>query len=62
VPYETALPANLPVMPKPEDLCEGGYGLALIASAVDRLEYERMGPGTNHWRLVKFLSDPAHTG
>jgi serine/threonine-protein kinase RsbW len=43
-------------MPNPEDLAEGGYGLALIAEAVDDVSYDRTPAGENSWRLVKFLA------
>jgi serine/threonine-protein kinase RsbW len=37
------------------DLPEGGYGLALVLQAVDRLDYARLAGGENRWRLVKRL-------
>ncbi len=43
-------------MPHPEDLMEGGYGLALVTQAVDDVSYGRTAAGENSWRLVKFLS------
>jgi serine/threonine-protein kinase RsbW len=44
------------VAPGPPDLAdvpEGGYGLALVLQAVDRLDYARLAGGENRWRLVK---------
>lgn len=36
-------------------LPEGGYGLAIARSALDRITYRRSNGGTNSWRLVKRL-------
>jgi serine/threonine-protein kinase RsbW len=41
--------------PDPADVPEGGYGLALVLQAVDRLDYARLAGGENRWRLVKRL-------
>ena len=42
----------------PDDLAEGGRGLALAWMAVDEVAYERLGE-RNHWRLVKRRSPRA---
>ena len=39
-------------MPDPEDLFEGGYGLAIILSQMDQVSYQTEN-NKNVWRLVK---------
>ncbi len=54
-------PAAAPLAPLGDDLDvldipEGGYGLALVRAAVDRLDHRRTPGGLNRWRLVKRLA------
>lgn len=46
---------NVVAMPEPGELAEGGYGLAIIQSVMDKVEhtYEN---GQNHWQLIKKLN------
>ncbi|HEY8598304.1 MAG TPA: ATP-binding protein [Thermomicrobiales bacterium] len=37
------------------ELPEGGFGLALVRRAVDRLEYERTPDGRNRWILISTI-------
>lgn len=37
------------------DVPEGGFGLALVRSSVDSVDYERTAEGANRWSLVKLL-------
>ncbi len=57
---DLSTPPALPVAPgaAPDVLAvpEGGYGLALVLAAVDRMQYERTPTGENQWRLVKRFS------
>ncbi|MEP7284866.1 MAG: ATP-binding protein [Chloroflexota bacterium] len=39
-------------LPKPLDLPEGGWGLAILYAVFERVEYERLDSG-NHWLLFK---------
>ena len=39
-------------LPEPLDLPEGGWGLAILYSVFERIEYERLDSG-NHWMLFK---------
>lgn len=41
-------------MPDPAELAEGGYGMAIIQSLMDKVEYSST-QGTNIWKLVKRL-------
>lgn len=54
--FDTGKSANLDLdaisMPDPDGLAEGGYGLAIIQSLVDTLEYQRTGD-RNIWTLRK---------
>lgn len=43
--------------PNPFDLPEGGWGLHIVFSIMDRVEHRRMDDG-NEWLLVKQLSQP----
>ncbi|HMV28758.1 MAG TPA: SpoIIE family protein phosphatase, partial [Anaerolineales bacterium] len=55
---DTGLPARIKMedvhMPNPEDLAEGGYGMAIIRSLMDDIRYESM-QGKNIWTLIKNL-------
>lgn len=55
---DTGVPANLKMdevhMPEPEDLAEGGYGMAIIRSLMDEVRYDST-QGKNIWTLVKNL-------
>ena len=42
-------------MPDPFELAEGGYGLAIIKSQVDDLQY-RTENGQNIWQLTKYIN------
>ncbi|MFQ3567325.1 MAG: ATP-binding protein [Aggregatilineales bacterium] len=44
-----------PLPPNPFDLPEGGWGLHIVFSVMDRVEHRRMADG-NEWLLVKQLS------
>jgi anti-sigma regulatory factor (Ser/Thr protein kinase) len=54
---EPYVPKQLPpqAAEDPLGLTEGGYGIALVRAAVDKLEYARTPDAINHWRLVKRL-------
>lgn len=53
---DTGIPARIDLkktsMPKPEDLAEGGYGMAIIQSLMDEVSYWT-DEGRNTWRLVR---------
>ncbi len=53
---DTGIPPNLDLynisMPNPEDLAEGGYGLAIILTLMDEVSYQTQN-GQNLWHLVK---------
>ena len=55
---DTGAPANIKLedvhMPAPEDLAEGGYGMAIIRSLMDDIRYETA-QEKNVWTLVKNL-------
>lgn len=55
---DTGLPAKIKMedvhMPDPEDLAEGGYGMAIIRSLMDDVRYETA-QGKNVWIMVKNL-------
>ena len=55
---DTGLPANLRLedihMPDPEDLAEGGYGMAIIRSLMDEIRCDSA-QGKNVWTLIKNL-------
>lgn len=55
---DAGTPANIKMedvhMPNPEDLAEGGYGMAIIRSLMDDIRYETA-QGKNIWTLVKNL-------
>jgi anti-sigma regulatory factor (Ser/Thr protein kinase) len=55
---DAGTPANIKMedvhMPNPEDLAEGGYGMAIIRSLMDDIRYESA-QGKNIWTLVKNL-------
>lgn len=55
---DTGLPAKIIMedvhMPDPEDLAEGGYGMAIIRSLMDDVRYETA-QGKNVWIMVKNL-------
>ena len=42
-------------MPEPGELAEGGYGLAIIQSVMDKVEHTYKN-GQNHWQLIKKLN------
>ncbi len=56
---DTGKPASVDlekaVMPDPTDLAEGGYGLAIIKSLVDEVNYKTEN-GINIWQLIKYLN------
>jgi serine/threonine-protein kinase RsbW len=56
--YDTGVPPQINLdavqMPSPEDLAEGGYGIAIIKSVMDEVNYFTSN-GTNTWELVKNL-------
>jgi serine/threonine-protein kinase RsbW len=47
--------SSRPPPPNPFDLPEGGWGLHIVFSVMDRVEHRRMANG-NEWLLVKQLS------
>ncbi len=55
---DTGLPANVNLedvhMPEPEDLAEGGYGMAIIRALMDEVRWE-ISRGRNIWNLSKKL-------
>ncbi|MGQ0601508.1 MAG: ATP-binding SpoIIE family protein phosphatase, partial [Anaerolineales bacterium] len=36
------------------ELPENGYGLPLIRTVMDEVDYERLSPGRNYWRLARY--------
>lgn len=56
--HDTGVPAKVNLddvqMPSPEELAEGGYGIAIIKSVMDEVNYSTAN-GTNTWKLVKNL-------
>lgn len=56
--YDTGISAQVNLdnvqMPSPEELAEGGYGIAIIKSVMDEVKYSTSN-GTNMWELVKNL-------
>lgn len=56
--YDTGIPARMNLnhvrMPSPDELAEGGYGIAIIQSVMDEVNYFTLN-GTNTWELVKNL-------
>ncbi len=56
--YDTGIPARVNLnhvrMPSPDELAEGGYGIAIIQSVMDEVNYFTLN-GTNTWELVKNL-------
>lgn len=56
--YDTGIPAQVNLdavqMPQPEELAEGGYGIAIMKSVMDEVNYSHSN-GTNEWILVKNL-------
>jgi len=55
---DTGIPPQMDLsqtsMPAPEELVEGGYGMAIIQTLMDEARYFTS-QGTNTWRLVKNL-------
>lgn len=55
---DTGIPANVNLndvhMPEPEELAEGGYGMAIIQAIMDDVRYESS-KGKNVWSLIKNL-------
>ena len=53
---DTGIPANVNLeeihMPAPEELAEGGYGIAIIRTLIDEVQYKSL-QGKNIWTLVK---------
>jgi len=52
VPYQLGATPSIQ-LDDPLELPEGGFGLAIVRAAVDRLTYHRTLAGTNCWRLTK---------
>ena len=57
---DTGIPSHVDLdnisMPDPADLAEGGYGVAIIQSLMDEVEYKHEN-GKNLWKLVKQISN-----
>lgn len=56
---DTGIPASIDLektkMPDPTDLAEGGYGLAIIRSLMDEVNYKAEN-GMNIWQLIKHFN------